>query len=217
MFKAVAVMWGILCAVSALLPFLPAKWSERFYSLNYLPKLPWYVWVIGFLTLAILVVFEGGHRQLESQKAHHRAEMQKAAIRPLPTAADWKDLASRFAKLNPDARADWNRTGSGEELWHICGGGNIAELKALCGLAGAILVKSPQILIGLPEAVLSQGDPAIRWLVFLKESGIGRMDDIVPAIETGKAGETRVRLAGSINHLSSVSSSACIHCTAQEI
>jgi len=151
-------------------------------------------------------------RQLIRQR-----EAQSISSATLPLVPEWQALAPRFEKQSRDARADWNRTGSGKEIWHICGGGHIAELKALCGLAGAMLGKSPKALTGLPDGVLSQGDPVIRWLVFLKESGIGRMDDIMHAIETGKEGETHVHLAGSIKHLSSVSSTACIHCATREI
>ncbi len=68
-FKAVAVMWGVLGTVSIVLPFLPPKWGDRFYSLTYLPRWHWYVWVIGILILVIIAVFEAGHRQVESQKA----------------------------------------------------------------------------------------------------------------------------------------------------
>jgi hypothetical protein len=135
----------------------------------------------------------------------------------LPTASDWKDLASRFEKQNRDARADWNKTGSGEEIWRICGG-EVAALKGLCGLAGAMLVKSPKVSVEFcPDVALREGDPVIRWLAFLKESKIGRMDDMMHAIETSDEGETRIHLVGSMKHLSSVSSTACIYCAAREI
>ncbi len=63
-FRVVAVLWLIFGVISTLLPFFPAKWSENFYALNYLPKWHWYVWVIGILIIAVIAVFEGGYGQV---------------------------------------------------------------------------------------------------------------------------------------------------------
>lgn len=56
------MIWAALGATGIVLPFLPATWSDRFYGLNYLPKWHWYVWALGFLVIAIIAIFEGGHR-----------------------------------------------------------------------------------------------------------------------------------------------------------
>ena len=91
-FKTAAVMWVALGAVSAVLPFLPAKLSERFYGLDYLPKWHWHVWVIGLLIITIAAVFEGGHRQIESLKATHAARMQELEAEGLCTPNLWLDF-----------------------------------------------------------------------------------------------------------------------------
>ncbi len=90
-------MWLVLGTVSTLLPFLPAKWSERFFSLNYLPKWHWYVWVIGFLFIAVIAVFEGGHRQVKLLNA--KIEESQA----LPNAVDpWIALLRERQKLEAE-------------------------------------------------------------------------------------------------------------------
>src|ERR1700675_1101707 len=66
-FKVVGVMWAIFTVASLFLPFWP-RLSEKFYRLTFLPKWPWYIWVIGFLVLSCLALFEGGHRQVQSFK-----------------------------------------------------------------------------------------------------------------------------------------------------
>lgn len=72
-------MWLLLGAVETILPFFPAKWSELFYSLSYLPHLRWYVWVIGLLVIALIAVFEAAF-QLEKQHGHAAV----LEIRPSP-------------------------------------------------------------------------------------------------------------------------------------
>lgn len=59
--KLAFVIWGTLGAVSIVLPFCPATWSEKFYGLSYIPKWHWYVWVIGLLVIAAFALFEVGH------------------------------------------------------------------------------------------------------------------------------------------------------------
>jgi hypothetical protein len=62
-FKAAAVIWILLGAISTILPFFPQPWADEFYGRSYIPKWPWYVWVIGLLIVALIAIFEGGHRQ----------------------------------------------------------------------------------------------------------------------------------------------------------
>ena len=76
-FKIVAVMWLLLGVVGTLLPFFPAKWSEGFYRLNYLPKWHWYVWIVGSLVIVIIAVFDASCRQIELLKKNHLIEMQR--------------------------------------------------------------------------------------------------------------------------------------------
>jgi hypothetical protein len=76
-FKAVLALWAALGATEIVLPFLPAKWSDWFYGLGYLPKWHWYVWTVGVLVILIIGVFEGGHRQVQLLK--HRIEQQGGA------------------------------------------------------------------------------------------------------------------------------------------
>jgi hypothetical protein len=77
-FKTVALMWSLFGVISLFLPFWP-RLSKKFYGLAFLPKWPWYIWVIGLLVLIMLAVFEGGHRQVQTYKI--RAKESQNALR----------------------------------------------------------------------------------------------------------------------------------------
>jgi hypothetical protein len=64
--------------IGGVLPFLPPAWSERFYGLKYLPPWHWYIWIIGILVIAVVGVFEGGHRQVVELEVANSSTALKA-------------------------------------------------------------------------------------------------------------------------------------------
>ena len=132
--------------------------------------------------------------------------------RPLPVSANWRDLAKDFDGLPERIRADWNRNGEGTESWRIAH----QKCEGLCKLAGAMLVKSPNIVTELPQSLQSESDPMFRWLSFLKEKNyLSRIQYGVESAETGK--EPKIILFGSIENVARVSAVVCIECAAMEI
>lgn len=89
-------MWLLLGAVRIFLPFGPKKWSDWFYSLQYMPHLRWYVWIIVLLGLGLIAVFEGGHKQVNDLKTKLEEEMQSKSGRP--------DLTAQFEVVDSPPR-----------------------------------------------------------------------------------------------------------------
>ncbi len=73
-------MWALLAGIEVILPFFPSRWGDRFYSLSYLPHFRWYVWVIGFLVIGIVAVFEAAYRQTESLRARQESRLSELLV-----------------------------------------------------------------------------------------------------------------------------------------
>jgi pyrimidine deaminase RibD-like protein len=134
------------------------------------------------------------------------------------TAADWKDVATRFQNVPNDAsRADWTRTScEGKEVdanWRVVGGANGCE--QLCTLAGAMLLKSRNICSGLPADILSQANDIWRWLYYIKDN-VWLKKRVMHG--TGVDGDKHyLTLMESIESLANNSARACIECAAREL
>ena len=140
--------------------------------------------------------------------------------RPVTVSAkDWKELSSQFKQSTPKVRADWYQTRNAEtqaimgESWSIRG--SSAECEALCKNAGAMLLRSPRVFAQLSESVRSQSDHVWRWLYFLKESK--RTTDSAMGHGSTKDGPNTISEFESIEGLASVSATACLECSADEI
>jgi hypothetical protein len=99
-FKVAAGLWFAFGIVSLFLPFFPQA-AERFYSLTYLPRLHWYVWVIGILVIALTAVVEGGRSQVDSLNPKLAAADQLTQ----QSSESWKDLYSERKKLQDELEA----------------------------------------------------------------------------------------------------------------
>ena len=134
-------------------------------------------------------------------------------------AADWKELASQFKRVSHGVSADWYQTIKAqsraiiEDNWYVRGNGR-AECEALCKNAGAMLLRSPQILPTLSDRVRSQSDHVERWLYFLKELGRTK----VAGVGYGTIRDTKtVNSFESIDDLALVSATVGMECSADEI
>lgn len=117
----------------------------------------------GLIALAVWFVWEDGPRQ------------HFVMLKP---ADEWNELAGKFERIRQTVRAewyseslDWEAKPVGEQ-WMIRDDFDADAAKtceALCHLAGAMLMKSPQISQRLSEKVRSRSNDAWRWLYFLTE------------------------------------------------
>jgi len=72
-FKAVLVIWTLLSIASTLTVVLPPSWAKYLVLFPLLSRWHWYVWVIGFLVIALGGTFESAYR------AHNMIVAQFAA------------------------------------------------------------------------------------------------------------------------------------------
>jgi hypothetical protein len=128
--------------------------------------------------------------------------------------SEWQQLSNRFNALPTNIRADW-QTLQKEELWSISGIQGRADCESVCKLAGAMLLKSPRVLVGLSDKVKTEQDNLRRWLHFLKEAkGIS---DFQYGFEQHDDGTQTPLYFGRINDLSAVSARVCIECATVEL
>jgi hypothetical protein len=141
-----------------------------------------------------------------AEQARHQKKM----------AGEWKDLAARFHSIgNHSIRADWDKTGDGEEVWRVCGGDH-QTCEALCRLAGATLARSPRVFAAVQENIRLESNHLYRWLSFIKGDA-GNMSGMGYAEEKDRDGNsTGIHLYGSIRNLIAVSERVCIDCAATE-
>jgi hypothetical protein len=133
-------------------------------------------------------------------------------------AADWKELSVRFKQLSGNrSRADWTRTScEGVEVdaqWRLVGGADGCE--QLCTLAGAMLLKSPNIRADLPDDIKSQPNDVWRWLYFIKDKRW-----LIKRVMHGEGVDDathHITLMESIEMLAHNSARACVECEAREI
>jgi hypothetical protein len=70
-FTAAALVWGIFCAITQIRDnFFSPPLQPEYATLNVLPNWPWHVWVIGFLVILLIMMFEGAfHAYSENAQA----------------------------------------------------------------------------------------------------------------------------------------------------
>ncbi len=71
-------VWFVLTVLSTLEVVFPQ-------IAGYVPRWPWYVWIIGFLVIAIAAVFEGGFRQVRKLKGLSGPLALSLGLSALPT------------------------------------------------------------------------------------------------------------------------------------
>lgn len=180
---------------------------------------------IGLICIYLVIHWVRTPWQLEKQQreiikelsASLHASGEKANVPPLNLQQEWKELATRFEKISPHVRADWqcqrkeNRTV--DETWRLAGlfGETVAE--TLCRYAGTLLAKSPSVIGQLSAATREQTDPVWRWLFFLKDTSPHFYRDPIYGTEA----DGTIYLMGGIRQLASASATACIECATAEI
>lgn len=142
----------------------------------------------------------------------------------------WKELAARFSAIaarhtdiRKRVRAEWyserldNEGKEVGETWQIRDDwqdGAARDCAALCNLAGAMLLKSPEISASLSHKVRTRSDEAWRWLCFLDEHpGVSTVS--VTSITTVNR-SIREHQKKVIQDIAGASSIVCIECAAKE-
>lgn len=181
------------------------------------PQQRWIGWV--FFLGAFGCAIGWGFLELK----HSLSKKAEDDPRSTVTAADWKDLASRFEAFPVSyVRAewmseglDWNGSRIGER-WDIRN--DIPEFarqcEALCKLAGKMLLSSKNISPTLSEKVRSRSNDAWRWLYFLDEHKLARVSAEGQTIIRTERIETVMK---EIVSLPKKSALVCIECAAKEI
>jgi hypothetical protein len=156
-------------------------------------------------------------------QSHIAREIKSVIPAQRITAADWKELASRFENVPVSyVRAewlseglDWNGNVTGER-WDIRN--EIPEFarqcEVLCQLAGKMLLSSSTISPTLSEKVRSRSNDAGRWLYFLDERKMAR---IRGDGETTVGVQRKKTTMKEISQLPGKSALVCIECAAKEI
>jgi hypothetical protein len=147
---------------------------------------------------------------------------QLEAGKPI-TRAEWMDMANQFGALRDrplpalwehgGITATWHQVGE-RESWALWGGTSETrrELKALCKRAGAMLLKSPNVVQQLSPRVRAHHDPVDRWLELLREE-----PDLSPRL-TGSGNEFGTPAKSeTFESLASLSAAVCVSCSAEEI
>lgn len=147
---------------------------------------------------------------------HHAREPEK-----LPDSDTWKELATRFSRLDVNLEAEWMSESldmDGKpvgDTWRIRGPYQDEQCEALCQLAGAMLMKSPKLRARLSDKVISRTNDAWRWLYFLAEHpGVARDSGYGDVTVRGFKKEMLHR---TIKELAAQSHNACIRCAAREV
>jgi hypothetical protein len=155
---------------------------------------------------------------LESQRelADFRSKLVEAtAPKYTVTSADWQQLAEAFKKTTSDFTAQCTTWSNPEKEHWMLNGGNMAECKALCQKAGAMLLKSHSTATTLPGEITQEQDPTSRWLLFMKHV-IG-LENTLHAVETLDNGGKNLIANGYIRSVAKSSASLCITLSAAEI
>jgi len=102
-FQLVFYCWTILAAVEVILPFFPSKWSDRFYSLSYIPHFSWPVWVMGFAVIALGAVFEAAYKRTGAIQTKHEKIIAETPVTadPNPYLSLLRERQRLEAELQP--------------------------------------------------------------------------------------------------------------------
>jgi hypothetical protein len=130
--------------------------------------------------------------------------------------ADWQQLAAKFESTPEQLRGTWNRYGKpATEKWDVGGWTDGDKCRALCRLAGAMLMRSRRVCRELPEEIRNIPDPMDRWLKFLAK--LKPFDDYRSGVEPLDDGTKSLVSVGVMNSVAQRSVAACIECAAMEM
>jgi len=149
--------------------------------------------------------------ELESLKLKKEIALQEDAKRNSVSSADWNELAMKFGEPSQfPLRVQYQST-KADVTWYL----HDAKYKALCKLAGSMLLKSPNVRHSLPTSIVSEPNAVSRWLNYIKELNRSEYDG--HGIEDLDDGTKLVHVLGYISDLGAVSANLCIECSAKEI
>jgi hypothetical protein len=216
-----AVIWARdnigWAAMMAVLPPIVAYLRDPNQSVDWL-LLRTTLWLyVAVLVVYIAINFFRSIWKLDTERAEaigeiqHQIKLRDVEIRKQEnrvSSADWKQLADRFDKVNFGLSAGWQQT-QGKTIWTL----GDQQLKSLCLLAGAMLLKSPYCSVNF-EVIVTETDHVKRWLEFVKSNRTST--NVMHGTETLNDGSTVNHFFGSINDLARKSSSLCLECCAYE-
>jgi hypothetical protein len=196
--------WGSLVTGGTFIGLL-ATWQGTGHHV--LPSVYWAVATVG-LFVAFFRAWKDENREKESALALADSRSKVAWH------SEWQQLSNRFSALPKHIRADW-QTLQKEELWSVSGLQGRADCESICKLAGAMLLKSPHMAVGLSDKVKAEKNNLRRWLHFLKE--VKGISDFQRGSEQHDDGTQSPLYFGRINDLSEVSARVCIECATVEL
>ncbi len=134
--------------------------------------------------------------------------------------AEWKELTARFEKLpkHNEAQLQTDRMHGqiAKQEWRFSGyAESVQTCEALCGYAGSLLLKSPNISRTLSVEIRNEPNPAWRWLFFLKENFNAVHPGATIASLTDDQGYSVI--SEVIREIPVVSVRACIDCASREL
>ena len=145
---------------------------------------------------------------LESQRNSIKKE---AANRVSPS--DWREISDKFSALvSHQISAQFQATRE-VTRWTMYD----TQCKALCTLAGTMLLTSAGVSPHLSDAVKGEPDPISRWLLFLKTITSCASYRVEYAYEILDNGEKLIHVLGRIDNVPRESSAVCLKCCAQEL
>ena len=123
--------------------------------------------------------------------------------------SDWERMAEKLSQSCRFLRADsqWN-SATRREVWRIAGG-NGGMCEALLQQAGAMLLKSPKVRVGLSAELLSETGNLSRWLLYLKQRGFHEVSS--PGYAELEDGTKITHLLGGIRDLPGNSQISSLH------
>lgn len=105
------------------------------------------------------------HRDSESAVEAERRRVQEEVLAKHVSPTDWQNLSDKFTSGSRFLSALFQIT-DGITIWSFYDESG----RAMCMLAGSMLLASPAIAAHLPKGVIEQTDHVTRWLQYLKET-----------------------------------------------
>jgi hypothetical protein len=142
-----------------------------------------------------------------------KREVKKEAEKNNISHADWRNISEKFNVIVPLQLSAQYQTSQGCTVWTLYD----AQCKALCTLAGTMLVSSTTISPHLSDEIRAELNPVSRWLEYLKATTNAASYRKEYFTEEFPSGEKTVHLLGRIDNVPRESVAACIKCSAQEL
>jgi hypothetical protein len=127
--------------------------------------------------------------------------------------ADWREISEKFGVLGSRQISAQYQTTRAITRWTL----HDTHCKALCTLAGTMLVTSEGVSTHLPDGIKDEFDPVARWLEYLKKTTSSASYRREYLTENLIDGETLVHILGRIDNVPNESAAVCLKCCAQEL